>query len=436
MAMRYRLFKHCTAMQVFALLLVTAACVIAVSRGQTVWQEWLRCLPFLAGGGLLFAAAGRGREESFLLLGILAIAVVLQSLLGDPPGAILLFTALGGGTLAGTGLALFLRRMVRSHADGAKRITWLGVAGMAVTCGVLYLNGGLWVRAGGFSVQLSEFLKILMPVFAAGLLTWELPVRTRYGLFLAVTAANAVLLAGLSELGTAAVLVLTFFLTLLWAFPPVYAVGTAAAGTVGGLLLCRAAFFLAEQENLPRTAENLARKIVQRLTLFLHPEQADPLSDGYQQACAMNALLRGGSLGTVRPESIPVAASDYILAGCAGAMGCLFTVLLIAVLCLLYAALLRTAEQLPFDTARIFALVSWCELVAASLLPGAGSLGMIPMMGVAIPILSSGGTALLVTIAQVSAILTAQNFFRPVFYAGRHCPADPRKTKPVQRQQK
>lgn len=397
-----------TSVHIFSALLMVLAGVMGVSRGQEVWSAW----PGLLGGGAVLAVICRGRKEVFLLLGIVSFSSMVQTVVGDPPGAEVLFVALAGGGFLGLGLAVSLRCLVTRCEESGKRLVCLSAAAMGGLQIVMLVNGGLWVDMGSGALQVSEGLKIAMPLFVTGVLTWKIPVRTRYLLLMAATAFNLLCLALLSELGTAVVLAVSVWLVLFWAFAWEYSVITAAVGTALCLVVCRAAFLMQEQSAL-------AKKIVQRLTLFLNPEQADPLKEGFQQASAGKALLFGGSLGNLHPERIPVASSDYILPACSATFGCLLTVVLVVILCGFYALFFRAAEEAPFEQVEIFGLVGWCEMVCASLLTAGGSVGLVPLAGIGIPIFSGGGSSLLVSTCLLSCCLVCANFPRAILYTGR-----------------
>lgn len=409
----FRTREFFTPVHAFALLLVVLAGVMAFSRGQEVWQGWRACLPGLLGGGAVLAVLCRGRREAFLLVGIVSFSAMIQTAVGDPPGAGVLLAALAGGGVLGLGLAVLMRFLVNRYAESGKYLALLGAAAMGVLHLLMLANGGLWLRLGGGSLQLSEGLKMAVPLFVAGVLTWEIPSdTTRYFLLAACAAINLVCLGLVSELGTAVVVLASVWLMICLFLPLRYSLATMGVGTVLGLGACRVSFLMQEQSAL-------ALKIVQRITLFLHPEQADPLKDGYQQSQAVQALLLGGSLGKLEPETIPVASSDYILPACSGTFGCLLTLGVVAILCGFYALLLRAADRVPFDQASVFVLAGWFELVVSSLATAAGSMGLIPLAGIGIPLLSSGGSSLLISTGLLSFCLISGNFSRAVLFTGR-----------------
>lgn len=413
-------FARAGVVHLFSVLLFGAVLAMAAGRGTLAW---FACLPGLLGGGGIFLAGCHGRAEAFLAWSMVALAALVQCLLGDPPGPLLLGVALGGGGLLGRLVHTGIRRIITRRLHSGRYMACMAGAALAAVYGILYLNGGLWLQVGGFSLQLSEAVKPLLAVFVAGVQTSALRVRQKYLALLGGGVVNVVLLAGLSELGTAAVVWLTIVLVLFYDYPWKFGFFTMLGSIGGGVGGCAAALFVAGTDlPLPGLASRLAHKVAARVTLFLHPDQADPLGAGYQQAKAVQALLTGGSLGTLQPEAVPVASSDYILVGVVATMGTLFALLAVGLLWLLYDLLFKVSESLQNPALRVFALTGWSVLVVSSLLPAAGSLGLCPMMGIAMPFLASGGTALLMS-GWLLTVPLAEAESPPVVYRGRRYPA-------------
>lgn len=414
-----RAFVRVSAEHLFSVLLFGAVLAMAAGRGSTCWFV---CLPGLLGGGVVFLAMCHGRGEALLAWSLVAFAVLIQCILGDSPGPLLLGVALGGGGLLGRLMRFGMRRTITRHLYSGRCMACMAGAAMAVVYSILYLNGGLWLRVGSFSVQLSETVKPLLAVFVAGVQTSALQVRQRYLALFGCGLMNVALLAGLSELGTAAVVWLAVVIVLLYYYPWQFGFFTLLVSVGAAFGGGAVALFVAEKNlPLPALLKRLVDKVSSRVTLFLHPDQADPLGAGYQQAKAVQALLTGGSLGTLQPEAVPVASSDYILVGVVAAMGTLFALLVIGLLWLLYQLFFKVGESLKNPAVQAFALTGWAVLVVSSLLPAAGSLGLCPVMGIAVPFLASGGTALLMSCSFLVVPLAEAKSVSAV-YRGRRYP--------------
>mgnify|MGYP001547812910 CR=1 FL=1 len=152
---------------------------------------------------------------------------------------------------------------------------------------------------------------------------------------------------------------------------------------------------------------------VRRLTSFLDP-WADPFKDGFQLTQALIAVGRGQWFGVGLGGSVqklfylPEAHTDFILAVIAEELG--FVGVLAVVL--LYAAFTVRCLQMGLRAASLgrhfaancaFGIALWMSLQA--LVSIGVNLGLLPTKGLTLPLISSGGSSVLMSVAAVGLML-------------------------------
>jgi cell division protein FtsW len=145
---------------------------------------------------------------------------------------------------------------------------------------------------------------------------------------------------------------------------------------------------------------------VARLMVVFNP-LADPDSTGYQSVHAMMALATGGfwgvGLGGSRQKwgSLPYADTDFILAIVGEELGLVGTVVVLALFVMLIVAGVRVAMRTR-DTYAHFLATGITVWIAAQAMINIGMvLGLLPVIGIPLPLMSYGGSSLLVTIVAL-----------------------------------
>ncbi|MBI2396756.1 MAG: putative lipid II flippase FtsW [Xanthomonadales bacterium] len=152
---------------------------------------------------------------------------------------------------------------------------------------------------------------------------------------------------------------------------------------------------------------------VKRLTSFLDPWK-DPFNDGFQLTQALIAIGRGEWFGVGLGGSIqklfylPEAHTDFILAVIAEELGLLGVCLVVAMFAFLCGRLFligRRAEEagLGFAGYVAYGIAIWIS-VQATVSVGV-NLGLLPTKGLTLPLISSGGSSLLMTCAAIGVAL-------------------------------
>jgi cell division protein FtsW len=284
------------------------------------------------------------------------------------------------------------------------------------------INGNTnWFFVGGVSVQPSEAAKLALALWGADLLARKRKVLGQWKHLLVplvpVAGALVALVLYGGDLGTALILCAILGGLLFVAGAPLrlFAV-MGVLGTAMVLVLSQ----------LPGTSYRM-----DRITGWLDPASADPMAEGYQALHGKYALGSGGWFGVGLgaswekvPGELPEAHTDFIFAIIGEELGLVGT---IAVL-LLFAAVgyggFRVAlhSRDPFVRLAAAGVTSWI-LVQAMVNIGA-VIGVLPITGIPLPLVSYGGSALLPTMVALGMLLSfARRDGRRPRRAGRPRPA-------------
>ena len=284
-------------------------------------------------------------------------------------------------------------------------VTSLALLVLVVVAGTEVNGNKNWLDFGGpFRIQPSEFAKLALVLWAADLMArkerllgqWKhllVPMLPVGGLILAL-----VLLGG--DLGTS-IIIAAVLGSLLWvAGAPVRLY---VASAVPALLV-----FL--------YMLNTRSARMSRIDVWLHPDQADPLGNGMQSLHGKFALASGSwwgvGLGGSKEKwgALPEAHTDFIFAIIGEELGLVGTLAVLGLFGVIGYAGLRVALEAtePFVRYAAAGITAWV-LVQALVNIGA-VLGLLPITGVPLPLVSYGGSALVPTMLGLGMLLS---FARP-----------------------
>jgi cell division protein FtsW len=278
------------------------------------------------------------------------------------------------------------------------------------------VNGATrWLRFGAFNLQASEPARLLLLMYLCSYVA-----RRRDSLeagfkglllpLVIVTAAGMLLMLQ-PDFGATAVLFVT-------------AIGVLFVGGMRlGYLLLMGVAGLASLALLVLTSDYRMR----RLTAFLDP-WADPWNSGFQLTQSLIAIARGEWFGVGLGGSVqklfylPEAHTDFVFAVFAEEFGLAGVVLMIA----LFAVLVWRAYAVSAAAAAAGRVFSAC--LAFGLGTGIGlqafiniavNMGLLPTKGLTLPLVSYGGSSLLVTLAGIGLLLRIHYELSADGYAGR-----------------
>jgi cell division protein FtsW len=350
-----------------------------------------------------------------LVLGVSCLLLVLGLLM------VLSASSVTSLTTYGNSYTIFLRQALwvgvglplawlvsRLPLSFVRFLAWPAVIGSTVMIAATYVPGiGVevngnrnWISVGGpFVLQPSEFAKLALVLWCADVYArkGKLLGQWRHLLVPMVPVCLVVvgLVVGQRDLGTALVL-FAIVLGMLWV------VGAPTRLFVGALLsLSVLAFALATTE----------QERVARLTSF-----ADPLADysdnGWQASHGFFALATGGLWGSGIGASsqkwgnLPEAHTDYIFAIIGEEFGLFGTLVVLMLFVTLAYAGIRIASRTKDRFVRYASagIVIW--LLGQALINIGMVLGLLPVIGIPLPLISYGGSALLPTLIALGLLLS------------------------------
>jgi cell division protein FtsW (lipid II flippase) len=363
---------------------------------------------------VLFPTAVLLSGISLLLMERLPQDLVVQQIFGREltlASLQLVWIVLGFVILAAT--AIFVR------SDGWLRrykYTW-AAAGIGLLLLVFLFGestGGarLTLRIGPLAGQPSELLKVILVVFLAGYLAenrallsvsstrigrlklppipYLLPMLAMWGLALAIVIVQR-------DLG-AALLYFLVFLGLL------YVATRRAAYVILGVAL-----FIAGGAVLYA----LFPHVQERVDIWIDPF-SDPSGAGYQIIRALYAYGRGGILGTgfgaglpqvgVNP-SIPAIHTDFVFAALAEEMGMLGALGVLGLYAVIAQRGFRIAATAADDFRALLATGLTLVIVVQAAIIAGGNLRVVPLTGITLPLISYGGSSILVNGAVIGLLL-------------------------------
>lgn len=290
-----------------------------------------------------------------------------------------------------------------------KRWAWVAVIGgivlqLLVFSPLGYEFGGNrnWIRIGSFTAQPSELIKLALVVWLAWVLARKQPVLDDWRHVLlpigpVVGASVGLVLLG-KDLGTALILVSIVVGALFYAgvrlrFILVTIVGAGAVGLLG-------------------LAASSSR--VDRIGPWLDGcrKASDALGACYQVTGGWQALAHGGVFGvglgnsTAKWNWLPEAANDFIFAVIGeelGMVGAILVLLLFVVLAICFVRVIRMSDD-PFAKVATSAAMIW--IVGEAFVNIAVVLGLLPVLGVPLPLISAGGSSLITTLAAIGIVLS------------------------------
>ncbi len=257
-----------------------------------------------------------------------------------------------------------------------------------------------WISVFGlFSLQPSEFLKLAMIMNIALFLTRrenELtdPTRTWWPAFGNGIIAMLAVIAG-SDLGTVIVMFLIVLVQLSIAGMPRRLVGFIAGLAVVAIPV----------------AINMSASRRARVFAWLNPSAPDPLDVNWQSKHGIWALAAGGVSGTGFGDSkmkwswIPEVENDFIFAIIGEEFGLIGASVVIALFIMLGYVLIKITlkSSSSYERYILIGIMGW--IVLQALVNIAVVLNFLPVLGVPLPLISSGGSSLLSTLAAIGVAL-------------------------------
>ncbi|MEV8219203.1 putative peptidoglycan glycosyltransferase FtsW [Microbacterium sp. NPDC077391] len=314
--------------------------------------------------------------------------------------------ALKQGIFAMLGIPLMLL-ISRMPVAFLGRIAWPALIG-ATALQLLVFVPGLrvssygntnWVNIAGFQLQPSEFLKLALALWIAFVLLRK---RARLGIWhhvfipvvpVSIMAIGTVI--GGEDLGTAMVLVLIVLGALFFAGVKLRLFILPLIGGIVAVL------------GYALTSENRMKRILSAFS----PESCDPTRECYQAVHGMWGMANGGIFGVGLGNSqekygwLPAAENDYIFAIVGEELGLIGCVLVLALFAVFAIGVFRIVRRSADPFARVAAGGIGVWILGQALINIGVVLRVFPVMGVPLPFMSQGGSALISVLAACGVLL-------------------------------
>jgi cell division protein FtsW len=257
-----------------------------------------------------------------------------------------------------------------------------------------------WIRIGGFSFQSVELLKFALIMWLASFLTWRMhnnlmsdAVKTLKPLFFALVGIGIVVAGLQSDLGSFGVLVAIMIVMAFVAGLPLKRILI-----FGSIILVGVTIAIA---STPYRQD--------RLATFLNPE-SDCLVSGYQACQALIAVGSGGFIGLGLGRSVqaygylPEAENDSIFAIYAEKFGFLGVIVLLGLFAAFFTRIKKIAERAPDDFSRLVVVGILVWLSAQTIVNIGAMVGLLPLKGITLPLVSYGGSSVLMVMAALGVV--------------------------------
>jgi cell division protein FtsW len=263
-----------------------------------------------------------------------------------------------------------------------------------------------WIRLGGFSFQVAELIKLALLIGLAQFLARKYKegevtdFNAALKPLIIILLVVGVFVAKLqSDLGSAGVMVMMMFVM----------------AYVAGIPLKRVLIFAGLAAMLVVIAISSSAYRRERLTTFLHPQQ-DCLTTGYQACQALISVGSGGIVGMGLGYSVqaygyvPEASNDSIFAIMAEKFGFIGTVIIMVIYGVFISRLKRVAERTAdmFQRLVVVGVMTW---LAIQMMINVGAMvGLLPLKGITLPLISQGGTSLVFLTAALGIVFQISRY--------------------------
>ncbi len=273
---------------------------------------------------------------------------------------------------------------------------------LVLLSGVIGRGAQRWLDLGVIRFQPAELMKIILPMMIGWLLTRSQMFNRRlsYVMAAALVLAPAFLVYRQPDLGTALLVVAV------GAFA-IFLGGVSWRTLIAGAVVCISAIPLA----WPMLHEYQRQRVI---TLF--DPWTDPLGAGYHSIQSMIAIGSGGLSGKgwlqgsqSQLDFIPERSTDFIFSVFAEEFGLIGSVVLVTVYLLLIYRCFAIGYQCNTEFGRI---VASCVgvLIFTHLFVNVGMVsGILPVVGVPLPLLSYGGTSMLTVLIGLGLVMGVRN---------------------------
>lgn len=306
-------------------------------------------------------------------------------------------------------LSIVMRIDYRSYRND--KVVWalIAIVGFMLIA-VLFrapINGTKrWFGIGGFGIQPSELAKLTAIIFTAMILERRMSRINELGYSLVPIGLIVGSFVGLilmePDFGTSVSLLAVVSVM-------IFAAGISYRYLIGAALVALPALYVILMQ-----ADYRRR----RLLTFMDP-WADPLGDGFQIIQSLIAVGTGGVFGKGLMQGVqklfylPEPHTDFIFAVISEETGFVGASLIVLCFCVIAWRGLRTAMRAPDSFGAFLALGITMMLVLQAFVNISVVLGLMPTKGIPLPLVSNGGSSMLMNLLAVGVLLNISQHARP-----------------------
>ena len=364
----------------------------------------------------------RGLDRTLGLIVLALVAISIVTFISATSGTHVKFVDQARNLIVSIGVMLIVSRVPPKWLE--KSAIWIYTIGIALLLavaafGLIRKGARRWVDVG-IVIQPSEIMKIAMPMMLAwyfqrreGVLkTWD------YGVAALLLILPVALIGRQPDLGTALlVLASGLYVIILAGFPWKYIIPVVGAGTVGILLIIIFGGYICEPEVKWYVLHEYQKN---RVCTLLNPS-SDPLGKGFHTIQSIIAIGSGGLFGKgwlngtqAHLEFIPEKHTDFIFAVFAEEFGLLGNIILLGLFVALIQRGLAISSNAPTLFTRLLGgAVTLIFFTYAFVNMGMVS-GLLPVVGVPLPFISYGGTALVTLGIGIGILMSIHRYRRLV----------------------
>jgi rod shape determining protein RodA len=259
-----------------------------------------------------------------------------------------------------------------------------------------------WIEIGNFTLQPSELVKPLVILFFASFLAKIDPKEVKRVIgSLILLLPIFFLVLNQPDLGSSLLIFISWLgVVVASGLSLVYLAGGAALLAIFSPLIW---LFLKDYQK-------------ERILSFLNPYQ-DPLKTGYHVIQSMITVGSGGIFGWGLGKGgqsqllfLPERHTDFIFASLSEEIGFLGGLLLLVAYALLFFRILKIAQVSSSGTGRLFCLGFFSQLLFQVFVNIGMNMGMVPITGITLPLVSYGGSSLVATMVGLGMVMSVRRF--------------------------
>uniref|UniRef100_UPI004047ABBE rod shape-determining protein RodA n=1 Tax=Polynucleobacter sp. TaxID=2029855 RepID=UPI004047ABBE len=364
----------------------------------------------------------RGLDKTLGLIVLALVAISIVTFISATSGTHVKFVDQARNLIVSIGMMLIVSRIPPKWLE--KSAVWIYTIGIALLLavaafGLIKKGARRWVNVG-IVIQPSEIMKIAMPMMLAwyfqrreGVLkTWD------YGVAALLLVLPVALIGRQPDLGTALLVMASgLYVIILAGFPWKYIIPVVGVGTLGILLIIIFGGYICEPEVKWPILHEYQKN---RVCTLLNPS-SDPLGKGFHTIQSIIAIGSGGLFGKgwlngtqAHLEFIPEKHTDFIFAVFAEEFGLLGNIILLG----LFVGLIQRGLSISSNAPTLFTRllggsVTMIFFTYAFVNMGMVS-GLLPVVGVPLPFISYGGTALMTLGIGIGILMSIHRYRRLV----------------------